>query len=707
MKPSSTNNISQHDELIIKQDTQDGLLQVLVKEYELTLHSIDNIDTRIFQFITIALGALTFAIGYMITQKPDFTRHDSALLVAWLIGAWLLPSLGLILFSILIFQGYLMLGNILNARILSLRINDLAGQVALLKNEPMTVHARFFSTRRGSPKIRLLYIILFGCAALFYPAIVFLAYMLIYQQQSHLAATLFLTLYVFLGLLFLFIASGLMNELPKAYDRFLDNFDGSQPIPYYDGDQKYSNRPLRPKSSIPASQVTKTIFASVLPRPADVIVKGPFFIYGFVAASIITGLNGWNLQLLNTLFGEASTSWKSIAAVPIWAIVALCMIYFIVEEILLQQAKLIWDDIRDRERDKLLLRNCRRAIASGQMSISSAKLQLALRLFAALLLGYILGGFALVIVFLLICLHQMIYVLWSKPRSARDLNNKREQRELLFFLSFSVPLRFLAGVVAVTGSGWALSPYILFYALFYFCSFGALAAFWKIEAKYYEKKPEQFRSQSQYFLDNGRFWQFVGLLTAVLVSTSMVVIQALALFCVPAVSSFYGECTLRSEAIHYIDYGLLGIPLVLILIMLFGIISWGLVRPFRSIGDSIAKLVEKAKSILTKLFFTATIVTLLLFLPYATWNNNTTWNSVLILFLGFFFLNGGYFFFYEGMTYEQYTNEDFRNRLPKIKKALGYLLFEADKNIGLRRLIIVAKTGTDPDTWQSKKVSPP
>jgi hypothetical protein len=73
----------------------------------------------------------------------------------------------------------------------------------------------------------------------------------------------------------------------------------------------------------------------------------------------------------------------------------------------------------------------------------------------------------------------------------------------------------------------------------------------------------------------------------------------------------------------------------------------------------------------------------------------------------FSFLNVGYFFHFEGLTYEQYTNEDLRERLPKIKKALGYLLFVADKNIGLGRLIIVAKTGTDPDTWQNKKVSLP
>ncbi len=675
--------------------------EILLKEYELTLNHLDSIDNRIFQLMTIAFGAIAFIIGYMITQRPDFTKPDIDLLRSWLVGSWLVPSLCLTVYATLIFQVYLLLGRTFNARILSLRINKIVEEAVLQQFEPMTVHGQFFSTKTGSPKLRILYTILFVSLALLYPAIVFLAFDIIYQQQSHLAATLFIILYSSLGLLLFFAASGLINDFPQAHDKFLKDFDGSQPIPYFDGNQPVSSKSpvLIARPPISTAKVAKAILASAFPRPADIIMKGPFFVYGFAIASIITGLNGWHLRFLNTLFGEASSSWKNVAAVPIWAIIALCLIYFIVEEILLQQAKLIWDDIRDHERDKDLLHNKRRAIASGQMSLSSAKWQLVVRLLTALIFGYILGNFALLSVFLLICLHQAFYVLWAKPRSARDYKSDREQRELLFFLSFNSSLRFLAGIVSVAGSAWALSPYILFYTLFYFCSFGALAAFWKMEAKHYENDLAQYRPQSQYYLHNGRFWQYVGLLAAVFVGASMVITQVLALSCIPVISEFYGGCTAKGGVFHYVDYGLLGILLVLILIVLFGGISWGLVYLFRPIGDTIAKLVKKVKPILTNLFFIGTVVVLLLLLPLALWN------SVFLLFLGFFLLNAGYFFMYEGMTYEQYTNTDFWKRLPNIKKATGYFLFEADKNIGLRRLIQVANSNTDPDTWKNQKNS--
>lgn len=665
---------------MMKQDGENGLLQVLLKEYELTYNHIDNIDSRLFQFIAVAIAVLGFIIGYMVTQRPDFSKLDSVLVGSWLIGAWLVPSFCLIMYSILIFQGYLILGATFNARILSLRINNIVKESALQNYEPKTVHARFFSTKTGSPRLSTLYIVLFSSVAVLYPAIASLAFSIIYQNQGLLAAILFVLLYASLGCLLLFAASGLINELPQSYAEFLKSFDGSQKIPYF----------TKPLNSV--TRVTQDIFALILPRPADLFTKGPFFIYGFIIAIIITGLTSGNLRLLGTLFREVSVSWQSIGA--------LCLIYFVVEEILLQQAKLIWDDIRDYERDKNLLHNQRRAIASGRMSIFSAKLQLGIRLLAALILGSLLGGFALLSVFLFICLHQIIYVLWAKPRSARNSNSKREQRELLFFLSFNTSLRFLAGVVSVAGLNWALSPYILFYVLCYFCSFGALAAFWKMEAQHYEKEREQFRSQSHYYLSNGHFWQYVGLLAAVLVGICMIIFQVLALSCDPIISNFYSQCILKNGVLHYVDYSVSGMLLVLILITLFGVISYGLVWRFRPLGNTIAKLVEKAKSILVPLSLIGTVVVLFLLPPFVHWN------SVFTLFLGFFFLNVGYFFMYEGMTYEQYTNANFWKQLPNIKKAVGYFLFVPDKNIGLRRLVIIATSDIDPDTWENKKVSP-
>jgi GNAT superfamily N-acetyltransferase len=727
MKQFSNHTQNQQDALVIKQDTDDGLLQVLLKEYELISNSIENMDIKLFQFLAIVLTALAFATGFMVTQKPNFTTQDPWVIHAWLLGAWLLPLLGMMLLSTLMFQGYILLSHILDARILSLRINHIAGEAAIQQHESMTVSNRFFSTPHGNPKIRILYVTLFGSGIIFYFAMIGLSFSIIYQEQGHLVGTVFLTFFVLLITLFGFAASGINSELPKTYSRFFKDYDGSQPIPYYDGTMKYSKRPTKfiSRLGLSSSHYGKTLFASVLPRPADVLVKGDFFLFGFVAALIITGFNNTNVQLVNnlfnTLFGVTLNSWNSITSNSFWWLLALFLIYFIVEEILLQQAKLIWDDIRDYGRDKHLLRNRNRAIASGQMTIASAKVQLVLRLVAALFLGYLLGGWALFIVFLLICLHQVIYELWIKPRSARVPQNRRveknriAQRDMLFFLSLSVPLRFLAGVVAVTGSKWAYAPYILCYVLFYFCSFGALAAFWKMEAQYYRKKsqPKQFRSQSLYFLKKGRFWQYVGLLAAVLVSTSMVVIQVLALYCVPVVSNYYGGCTLRSGTTYYTytDYGLSGILRIFGLIVLFWGISYVLVYLFRLFRKSINDLLEKAKEILFTPLCIATGVSFLLLIPIIWWSvtplwNISSWNSVLILFLSFFFLNSAWFFLFEGMTYEEYT-KDFLKPLPNTIKAVSYLLFVPSKNIGLGRLIEVATQNADPDKWEKKVVRQP
>src|SRR5205823_1798351 len=155
------------------------------------------------------------------------------------------------------------------------------------------------------------------------------------------------------------------------------------------------------------------------------------------------------------------------------------------------------------------------------------------------------------------------------------------------------------------------------------------------------------------------------LLAAVLISTIMVVIQILALYCVPVVTNFYGGCTLKRGTTYYIylDHGLTGILWIFLLIALFGLISWGIVRLLRLFGDNISQLIQNVKAILLIPLLIATIVSFFLLLPntiwwgITLWWNISTWNSVLILFLGFFFLNAFWFFLFEGMTYEEYTRD--------------------------------------------------
>src|SRR6266516_5481223 len=56
-------------EIVIKQDIEDGLLQVLLKAYELTDNRVNGIYNRVIQSLAAVLALLGAASGYLLTQK--------------------------------------------------------------------------------------------------------------------------------------------------------------------------------------------------------------------------------------------------------------------------------------------------------------------------------------------------------------------------------------------------------------------------------------------------------------------------------------------------------------------------------------------------------------------------------------------------------------------------------------------------------------
>lgn len=714
MENMAHNEQNRENEIVIKQDTEDGVLQVLLKEYELTLNRLEGLDNRSFQFLTVALTILGFLAGYVL--QPNVP----------VLAAWLIPLFCLTMYMLLIFFAYSVLASFWNAKILSQRINTILPEIAVIHFGQYLPESTFFSTRRGNPKVRWLYLVLFGGSVLLFPPIVAVSFNIVYQHQNHFAGSVFVIVYALLVALVLYISSGLI-DLPNFYRTYV-NLNGSnnfvvpiQPISQY-------------SKKTQATSLVQATLSTLIPRSWDILAKGPFFIYGIVTALIvvgfskdpIAGLGYRHLDVINFLF-SVSKDWKSIPDVPIWAILALVAIYFTIEEILLQQAKLLWDDIRDVERDSLMLLNNKRPIVTKAMSISSAIRQMIVRWMLALVLGYLLGGINLLIVFLLISFHQAVYVLWAKPRSAKHPKSRRQHRELLFVLSFNLSLRFLAGVVAVVGSQWSLSPFVLFFVLFYFCSLGSLAAFWKMEADYqkqeHEKdkdKPLYPRPQSEYYLNRGEFWQHVGLVAAVLFGSFMVIVQFIALRCntkLPALDVLYGQC--RGNAISYQDLGIWSVLLILGLIATFMLVTTLLISLFGKLGklgnlivQSIRKdrtilnssqartnpqnqaqstkhpplkvVLLKIKQIIMTIFF---IIAISLFLKAAL---NIfpvfVWNTVYALFWGFLFLNAGYILMFEGMTYLEYTSTEIWNRIPSIRKAWYYFLFDPTKPVGLKEL---------------------
>ncbi len=531
-------------EIVIKQDIEDGLLQVLLKEYELTDNRVNGIYNRVIQSLAAVLALLGAASGYLLTQKVQLP----------IVLYWLIPLFFIMVYAFIIFLVYLNVADAWNARILSERINTILAEKALFTSDGNGPVTAFFSPRRGSSKPQLLYGILLGGGLCFFLFIAGASFVAIYTA-SHLLGTLFV-LFLSIAIIALIVAClGFLIDLPNFYHRYLEPFRSKTSLQDQKGTPTYGEaipKDYRIASRGAVKHRIRAALAPIIPRAESVLIKGPFFIYGFITALLLVGfprnplpLLPYNhLQIINFLFRTSNSDW-SFSTIPGWTILALGAIYFVVEEVLLQQAKLMWGDLKDVQRDKVVSSYRERfitdRIASDPGVIRSAVRHMIMRWLLALLLGYVLGGLALLLVFLIITLHQGVYTLWAKPRAAKHKIVKgpldQYQLILLFLVSFNFPLRFLAGSVALLGFQWFQAPFVLLFVLFYFSSVGGMAALWAAEAKErkqrFDKGDDAYkhiidRSQGAYFLKYGGLWQRLGLIAAVLVAALLVVLQFLA-----------------------------------------------------------------------------------------------------------------------------------------------------------------------------------
>lgn len=180
------------------------------------------------------------------------------------------------------------------------------------------------------------------------------------------------------------------------------------------------------------------------------------------------------------------------------------LLWFGVQEGLVQQAKYQWNDLRDWERDQQLPMNRRRPTARHPLRARSYGLLLArwgLGLGLAAWLSPALLGLVLLITAL-----QIGYELAAKPRAARwPLLS-------LAIVALGAALKFGGGALA---AGWSASPaHLGFYAAAMF-GLGLVynSTFYRVEAAYLLAHGRPFqRGQSGYFLRHGRCWLKIGVL---------------------------------------------------------------------------------------------------------------------------------------------------------------------------------------------------
>lgn len=439
------------------------------------------------------------------------------------------------------------------------------------------------------------------------------------------------------------------------------------------------------------------VLAHVAPRPLDFMAKGPKFWYGFLVGLVVVGLAPERVALSNWLFGGGREAWAAGERVPLWAVLLLGLLFFMAEELLLQQAKLLWDDVRDYERDRGISWYRDRALAGGFLSLRGAVFNLVLRICAAFVLALVLGGSALLILFIGILLHQALYAVWAKPRAAEH------PLLLLVILSLSWPLRVLAGVIAVAGGRWLVTPVILVLLVFYFYSFAVMAAQWKMESEHGRKGGAVLeRLQHGYFLDKGLFWQRYGFSCAIGITLVLIVAEGAVRVCSSAglVWRWYGVCGGSGDMVRYAAPGLgqlLGFGLVVVVMAVAcGVAAQGILRRLkererpgqRGSGSVVHLLRRPAVAIL------APAAILLA-------GSGLGSGSALYLFWAILCLNVASYVALEGLTYPEYRYEPLRRSLPVIVRAWGSFLLRSRSEMNLGSLIALTGSAFDLDWVES------
>lgn len=343
-------------DISIKHDNETDLMQALIKIYELVLNRVDATFNRILQVVSIVFTALGLVVGYI-------TNYSQPPVVSWILPAIFLPFFAYIIYCI-----YVAIVSLWNARIIARRINFILKESIVIRHEKDFPEAQYFSTRKGNLKFNALYAVIFFLSVCLFLVMLLTSFISIYNKANHLQGLLFLLFYGSILVVLIVSCSGFLLDLPEAFQKnVLDKYPNGEAISLKVNGNTNSSR-----------SIYKAVMAVLLPREWDFVAKCFFFIFGLDTALIligipndtIMGLPYSHLQLINALFG--TNYWNNISVVPNWAIIALCLTYFFVEEVLLQQSKYIWDDIRGKDDDKKLGHNQDRAITSGLLPISGA-----------------------------------------------------------------------------------------------------------------------------------------------------------------------------------------------------------------------------------------------------------------------------------------------------------------------------------------------
>jgi hypothetical protein len=641
------------NETNVKHD--DRFLQVLLDDYK----RISEAEVRQIEIIAQVLGIgipiLGAYLGFSLNSAANQNVNNNPLTQFH----WALPLPIVIYCVYLIILLYSYEGKYWACRVLSTRINQMLPETALILYSRNYPHTKFFSTQNGSIKYRVLYFLAFISVVFLYIGITTFSFLEIYSE-SHFQGFLFITIYFLLPALLFYTLSGVLSDFPNMLFRFSKVITERHRIPNED-EALQIHTPG--KSFI-------SLFYWLFPRPWNLIGNGILGYWGgFVVALAVKAwvLDLARLDILNRLFSSGAI-WTDIRQVSAGAVWGFGFLIFIVEEGMLQQAKYLWNDIRDYQYDKnssaSLPINRNRAVAAGAMSIPIAKRQMLLRGALAFVLGYLLGGPSMLLVFVVIIIHQILYMFFFKPR------DNRYPLLSFFFMALNIPLRFWAGVVAVTGSNWTDPNLALYFVIFYFLSLGTLASMWNIDAEYKKMKSTlEKESRHGYFYDRGKPWSDRGLY-------SLLVVTLFVFYNPTLLTGLYDNIRrlfIQSNAVS----GLLTVAFILVVIAATIIPVIILYRFLNPIVRLLQQITRKIRAILSPVVTIALIISAVSFFC-------EMYSERLALVMLVFTVNT--ILTYQDMTFKDYFSEQLK-KLPLLLACWNTYLFHPEQGMTFRKLI--------------------
>lgn len=370
------------------------------------------------------------------------------------------------------------------------------------------------------------------------------------------------------------------------------------------------------------------LLSILFPRPIDFFSKSWLFLSG-ILASIIFNSSIYINPRIHELFTDIPVGSNH----PVWIIIAFCFGWYIIQEFFVQQAKYLWNDLRDQKKDRIIGGKGDRLLVKYDISPKLITILIILRFSFGILLGFMFD-FRLGVLTIIILLSQFFYETCVKSNAGK--------MPLLatILIATGSQIRFLSGALSISKN--INFQTCILSIVFFYLGVGYISKYWNLEAKHVKDGNGDYppRPQSEFFLRYGRDWQHFGFIGMLVTSTLLLLIGILP-------SSLRNS--LKNWLIDYIvskmQFPIWNIILIVVLTILIFLITKLVWRFLRSL-----LLIIKSKLIFKIIFLLILVVLLVLFMIFCQITRNVNF------YVGYFFviISSISFMVYEDLTYEQF-----------------------------------------------------